>query len=260
MHHEFATPRPLDVDVMNGAGRVEITAADLTETTVDVDCRNRQVADETRVELSPDGSHLVIRPPERQFRSTPAISITAAVPAGSRVRSKTGSADLRTRGRLAALDAATGSGDTDVDEVDGDVAVRSGSGDLSVGRAGGRVSLKTGSGGLRVGRAGSVQASAGSGDIGVGEVANTIDAHTASGDVTVESVRAGTTAVQTASGDVRIGVAAGAVARLDISTVTGEPRSELPVDDVAPAGGSALDVRVHTVTGDITIARAVPVG
>ena len=83
-----------------------------------------------------------------------------------------------------------------------------------------------------------------------------MNAKTASGDITVEDVRTGVVSLNAASGDLHIGVRAGVTAHLDVSSVSGRIRSDLPVDDTAPESGSTLAVRARTMSGNVVIAPA----
>jgi hypothetical protein len=91
--------------------------------------------------------------------------------------------------------------------------------------------------------------------VGVAEAS--VRVHTASGDVTVEEASSGTIELTAASGDLRVGVRAGVVARLDLNTVSGRLRSELPVDDVAPDGPAALEIRSRTMSGNVLVGPTV---
>jgi len=83
-----------------------------------------------------------------------------------------------------------------------------------------------------------------------------VTAKTASGDITVEDARSGVVSLNAASGDLHIGVRAGVTAHLDVSSVSGRIRSDLPVGDAAPEGGSTLAVRARTMSGNVVIAPA----
>jgi hypothetical protein len=57
---------------------------------------------------------------------------------------------------------------------------------------------------------------------------------------------------------VQVGVRKGVAARLDLSSLSGKLRSELPVEDTAPGGGAGLDLRARTVSGNILVTAAAP--
>jgi hypothetical protein len=81
--------------------------------------------------------------------------------------------------------------------------------------------------------------------------------HAASGRVRIDEARSGTVALTAASGDLRVGVAAGVVAHLDLFSHSGRVRSELPVDEVAPEGSAALEISARTASGDLLVTSAI---
>jgi DUF4097 and DUF4098 domain-containing protein YvlB len=259
----FATPEPVELEIRNPAGSIDIIAADITTSTVQVQALSdgteaRDYAERTKIDLSDDGRRLTIAVPDRRIvfgRGTP-VAVTVTVPAGSRARLKTASADSTCRGRLAELRSQTASGAVRAEEVTGAVDVRAASGAVQLGTTG-RVEVHTASGAIRIGSAtGDVLVRVASGRVEIGTAEGSVSAESASGDITVDEVSRGRVEVSVASGDVRIGVRAGAVARLDLFTITGRARSELPVEEAAPEGGSTVDIRAKTVSGNVLITRA----
>jgi DUF4097 and DUF4098 domain-containing protein YvlB len=95
-----------------------------------------------------------------------------------------------------------------------------------------------------------------SGRVEIGTAERSVEVKSASGDISVDEVTQGRVELGTASGDVRIGVRTGAVARLDLQTVSGRARSELAVEETPPTGGSTVDIRARTVSGNVLITRA----
>ena len=77
---------------------------------------------------------------------------------------------------------------------------------------------------------------------------------TVSGDIEVRDAARGTVDLAAVSGSLSIGVHAGAAAKVDLTTVSGQARSELPV--VGPIDGSALTIKGRTVSGGIVLASA----
>ncbi len=259
----FATPTPVDLNVANGSGTVEIVAAATSESTVEVEGHGEhgvRAAEETVISFSEQSARLTVQPPEQRFGGTSALDIRVFLPEGSSVTGNTGSAMVSAKGRLARFTMKTGSGDIEADQIDGDARVGSGSGDIRLGAVAGDADAKTGSGNIEVDRAAGLSASSGSGDVRIGSVDGAATIKGASGDIAIGSVRQGAVVVTTASGSVSVGVAGGAVARLAVSSVSGDVSSDLPVDDQAPEGGSTVDLRLNTVSGDVSITRAAPAG
>jgi DUF4097 and DUF4098 domain-containing protein YvlB len=153
----------------------------------------------------------------------------------------TASGDIRARGRLGDVKTHVASGDVGLQRVDGGLDAHSASGDVEVGLVHGDASIHSASGDLLIRRS----------DAGV-------DVRTASGDVTVEDAGGGPVRVHSASGDVRIGVRPGRRVAVDVRTVSGEARSEIPLDDTGGEGGDAplVEIKVNGVSGDVQIVRA----
>jgi hypothetical protein len=78
-----------------------------------------------------------------------------------------------------------------------------------------------------------------------------------SGDVRVDSVARGETSLRSVSGDMTVGVAPGATLWMDVSSVSGDTRSDLdPMDAAAGGGGVDLRIRARSTSGDIRLMRA----
>jgi DUF4097 and DUF4098 domain-containing protein YvlB len=261
--HSFATPGPVDLEVRNPTGTIDVLAADTATSTVEVraladTAEARDLAARTKVDLSGDGRRLTVAVPERRivFGRGTAVAVSVTVPVGSRTRLKTASAESTCRGRLAELRVTTASGAVSAEQVTGDAEVRAASAAVRLG-ATGRAEVRTASGAVRIGSAtGDVQVHVASGRVDIGTAEGAVSARSASGDISVEEASRGRVEMSAASGDLRIGVRAGVVARLDLFTASGRARSELPVEDAAPDGGSALDIRAKTVSGNVLVTRA----
>jgi ferric-dicitrate binding protein FerR (iron transport regulator) len=60
----------------------------------------------------------------------------------------------------------------------------------------------------------------------------------------------------TGSGGLTVGLRSGQVARLDVTTGSGQLLSDLPVEDSAPASSRPITIRARTGSGDVRITRA----
>jgi DUF4097 and DUF4098 domain-containing protein YvlB len=148
------------------------------------------------------------------------------------------------------------SGDATVDDVDGDVELHAASGRLRL-RSGNRVTAHTASGKVEIGSAGGdVEVHAASGEVRIGVAEASVRVKTASGKVTIGEAQRGTIELNAASGDLRVGVRSGVVAHLDLNTISGKVRSELPVEDSQPVDGAPLEIRARTVSGDLLVSAA----
>src|SRR5439155_22038155 len=93
------------------------------------------------------------------------------------------------------------------------------------------------------------------GDVIAGSLNGTMQVRTASGNVQLSDAVGGSVEVNTSSGDIVVGVRRGSSVRLDLSSHTGDVRSELTVQDSAPTGGTTLDLRLQSASGDISVRR-----
>ncbi|BCB87727.1 DUF4097 family beta strand repeat-containing protein [Phytohabitans suffuscus] len=259
---EFATPRPVTAVVRLPAGALEITAEERDTALVDVrpyDDRpaSHEAAERTTVELhgdtlavtAPDGGWMAARPAS--------LLITIHVPLDSRLRLKTAAADTTCRGRISALDAVAASGDLVLEHIAGDAKVQIASGDVTAGQVDGELRVSGAAGDVTARRVGGpVDTSVASGSIDIGAAGSGVKAKTASGRVRIGATRRGTVKVQTASGDVAVGVLSGTGVWLDLATISGHTVNEL--DMTSTGGGEAghdLSVEVRTASGDIAISR-----
>lgn len=270
----FDTQSPIRIRVELASGDVTVRLADTATTQVEVDGDSDDVIAQARVEMR--GDELLVIGPRRTgfFRSTAQIDIDIEAPAGSSLDAQLRSADLRVMGTLSAATVQSGSGDVDLDEVAGELLAESGSGDVRVQRVDGTGRLRAGSGNLEVSTAtdrlechsasgdvslghlsGRSTVRTASGDVQVEDCAGDLGVTTASGDHTVQRARSGAVRLQSASGDVHVGVAAGTAAWLDVSTLSGSVSSELEGSDEPGADESRVALHVRTVSGDIHLAR-----
>jgi len=258
--YTFDTPQPVDLRIRAAAGTVTVTAADTGTSTVEVtplDDAARDLADNTAVRL--DGDRLTVEMPDRMVGFSirrRRVDITITVPTGSSLSTRCASADVTAAGTFATAIVHTASGDVSLEKVEGDAEVHCSSGDITIGsvRA---TKVHSASGRVRIDHAaGDVEIHAASGRIRVGVADASVNAKTASGDITVEDARSGVVSLNAASGDLHVGVRAGVTAHLDVSSVSGRIRSDLPIEDAAPESGSPLDVRARTMSGNIVIAPA----
>lgn len=270
MHKTFPTPGPTALHVEIGSGLVKVRATDTTQTEVRVD---GQDADEVTVEQRGDEIHVVAPPRRVGFLSFGSdLTVTVTLPLDSDLATKLGSADLVATGRLGSGRLRTGSGDIQVEELTGDTAIQAGSGDVTLGSSAGHLRVKSGSGSVRVGLvagptvlatgSGQIAVDAvteqtatktGSGDVRIGELSTDVSMKSGSGDLDVASARRGTLQAKTASGRVQVGVPAGIPVWTDITSLSGDVRSNLRGAGQPEAGEDYLEIRATTVSGDVTL-------
>ncbi|WP_035304874.1 DUF4097 family beta strand repeat-containing protein [Actinokineospora inagensis] len=286
---QFATgTEPVEITVATGAGRIDVR---LTEDEgVDVEVRHApedanpwadgmtnlvnwfttqfgtekptgpddaaaEAVRRTRIELV--GGRLVVRSPkEPQLRGIP-IAVSVRAPAGSSVSARSGAASVRVAGVADRVEVTTGAGTIDVAETTGLVQATSGTGAIKVGPAPAGVQARTGRGEVELSAiGGSTQVVTGGGDVWLGTITGDVTVRSGTGDITVADAVAGKVELTTGSGALRVGIRPGAPAEVDVSSGSGEARSELPLVGVPPADAPALRVRARTGLGSALVTPA----
>jgi DUF4097 and DUF4098 domain-containing protein YvlB len=258
----FDTPGPLELNVRVPAGDVDLETNEGTETVVEISA-NSEIEEEARIELHPkrDGHEVIVVIEKksglfRSFREDVRVRISS--PPGADVELSTASADIEARGDYGAAKVNTASGDLRFEHIAGDAQVNSASGDVSLDQVDGALTVNTASGDVEIRRIqGDAKVRAASGDISIDEADSALKVQTASGDVEVESVREGEVTLQTASGDIAVGIKQGSKLWIDARSMSGETSSELELGDAPTDGeGPLVEVRATAMSGDIKVKRA----
>lgn len=284
----FLTPDPIVVEVRNAAGLVTVDLTDTQTTTVDIeqiqgtgvgfiddlmssfrrDHAQHPAApnalDDVRVDLrvQESGTVLIVDtdPARSGWRSSFAVRVTA--PANSGVRTQTQSADIRLTGVIDRLDVRTASGDVQADVVQRGSLVQTASGDVRIASIGADAEIRSASGDITVRScAGALSVHSTSGDVRVEEPASDVFVRAVSGDVSILDAVDGVIEATAVSGDIVIGIHPGSLAKIDLSSISGETRNDFEVHEEpveAPQDGPAgkLDVTCRTTSGDIRLRRA----
>jgi DUF4097 and DUF4098 domain-containing protein YvlB len=270
--HRFDTPQPVDLFVEIGRGLVDVTATETTESRVEIAGRDAE-----QVSVRYDGRQLSVVGPRQRgglFGADNRLDVRITVPTDSDVVVRTGSADITVRGRVGTAQAKSSAGDLHLETATGPVLVESGSGDIHIGTAGDALKVKSGSGDVVIGdSAGTTSISTGSGDVRVatsraqtvvktgsgdlevGDSTHEVSLSTGSGDLVVSRARSGRVSAKGASGDVRVGIPAGVPVWTDITTITGQIRSNLNGAGRPEDGAAHVEVRARTVSGDVVLAE-----
>jgi DUF4097 and DUF4098 domain-containing protein YvlB len=286
MEKIFETPGAVRLHVQNEVGLVVVTAARTEETVVSLEAHTpgaEELVERAVVECRPAGSRhmVVVKVPKQgvgsRFLRRNAVTVRVDLPEGSDVKVVAGSADVEVSGAIGAADFSTSSGDVAADDVAANLTARSASGDLTVGAVGGDLKVQTASGHLRcssvAGRAvfttasgdievgaatGPVEVKATSGDVRLGELAHGARVTNVSGDVRVLAIDEGTLHVRSVSGCVSVGVVTGVDLHVDVETMSGQVRSDIPLEDTpaSPRKGACVELSVRSVSGDVEIERA----
>ncbi|MFI8961555.1 DUF4097 family beta strand repeat-containing protein [Streptomyces sp. NPDC053493] len=215
---KFATAAPIAAVLDVPAGRIQLIAADRSDTTVEVlpadpgKGRDVKAAEETTVSYA-DGVLRVEAPaPKNQlFGHTGSVEVTVQLPAGSRVEAKAAATGFRGVGRL------------------GDVAFEGALGPV------------------KLDETASARLSVHAGDIAVGRLGGPAEIRTQKGDITVTAAVRGAVVLRTDAGDISVGAARGVSASLDAGTSYGRIHNTLRND-----GAAALEISATTSYGNIT--------
>jgi hypothetical protein len=211
---------------------------------------------QTRVDFT--AGRLVVRTPkELQLRNVP-IAVSVQAPAGSHVEARTGSGDVTVSGGAGRLAVHTGSGRITTDQAEGTARIDTGSGTVRLGPMAAGLRAKTGTGDIEVTAVGGASTVVtGSGDVWLGAVTNDLLARTGSGRVTVANAAAGELELHTGSGAIHVGVRKGSPAEVDLSSGSGEARSDLDLSTTPPESRPSLRIRGRTGSGSALVTSAV---
>ncbi len=279
---KFATPEPITANIEPVIGSVTIVAGDRADTVVEIRPSDPDsesdvdAAERTTVDFA--GDTLTIRGPKtnplRWSTKTRSIDVTIDLPAGSHIHGKNGMGDLTASGRLGDIRYKTGLGHTRFDEAAA-VSITSASGNVVGNRVAGRAAITTASGRVHVGELaqggalsnsngitvigaarGPVKLRSANGDITVEEAGDNIEAKTANGAIRVLDAVHGSLTLETAMGEIEVGIHAGSAAWLDLKTKFGRVRNEMTASEGPGEGADKVEIHANTAFGDITVRRA----
>jgi len=275
----FATPEPIFVTIELGMGDARIMASERTDTLVEVSPRDDskasdiRAAEQTRVEYS--NGRLLVKTTQRSFlgRGSP-VDVTIELPAGSHVQGDSGMGDFGGEGELGecrfktgmgnirldhsgTLHLKTGMGNITVDRAVGDADVTTGSGDVRIGHIGGAAVIKNSNGDTVVGEVtGDLRVKSANGRISVDRAHASVIAKTANGNIRIGEVVNGAILLETAAGELEVGIREGTAAWLDASSHYGRVRNSLDETGSPEQSEATVEIRASTSYGDIKIHRA----
>ncbi|AEV89091.1 hypothetical protein ACWT_8082 [Actinoplanes sp. SE50] len=200
------------------AGRVQVIAADRTDTVVEVrpldaaKSRDVKVAEQTAVDFTDGILRIVAEAKNQIFGASGSVEVTVQLPAGSRVEVRAASAEFRGAGRL------------------GDVVHRGAHG------------------AIKLDEAASADVSTDAGDVTIGRLTGAAEIRTQKGDIRIAETSGGDLTLSTQAGDITVDTAAGVSASLDAGTSYGRI-----VNSLRNAGGEVeVAIRATTSYGTIT--------
>jgi hypothetical protein len=278
----FTTPAPITANIEPGIGYVTIVASDRNDTVVEVRPTNPanesdvDAAERTTVDFA--GGTLTVKGPKINPLSwsnkTRSIDVIVELPTGSHVHGSSGLGDLTATGRLGDVSYKTGLGHVQLDEAAA-LSVTSASGNVLGNRITGKATITTASGRLHVGELadggvlknsngttvigavhGSIKLRSANGDITVEQASDDVEAKTANGAVRVLDANRGSLTLETAIGEIEVGIHEGSAAWLDIKTKFGRVRNEMTASGAPAADADKLEVHATTAFGDVIVRRA----
>ena len=284
----FNTPSPIAVALDLYVADVRFTAADRTDTVVEVrpsdpdKAADIKAAENTRVEYD-DATRtlsIVSRKPRNRFvnfssKRPESIAVVIQLPTDSDVRGKADLGDFHADGALGTvalktdvgavrlartgpLNLRSGVGQISVEAVTGPAEVHGSSSEIRIGAVDGTAQVSTDNGKIQLGLVtGSASVKASNGSVSIDRALTDITAASANGGVRIGEVVRGTVSATSKNGSVEVGVREGSAARLELSTSVGRVYNEL-TSTGAPGADEPVDkVEIHADTklGDITIRR-----
>ncbi|WP_077800113.1 DUF4097 family beta strand repeat-containing protein [Streptomyces sp. JHA26] len=275
----FDTPGPIAVTAHVGAGSLQLTAGDRTDTVVSVrpgdPKRDKDVRAAEQTEVSFTGGVLTVSTRERRFIGpTGAVDVTVELPAGSSVDVTGSWTQVLGEGRLGEVRVKTSGGDVrldttgplhltashgsvTVDRVEGAAEITTSSGSVRVGLLEGPAVLKKSHGSTTVGTAvGDLRVSHANGDITITRAEGSLAATTAHGALRVGEVARGEVQLETSYGAIEIGIREGTAAWLDAHADAGRVRNALTASGAPGEAEDTVKIRARTRYGNIDVRRA----
>ncbi len=211
----------------------------------DVQSRIQDIVNNPPVQQSGDSIQIGERHGGDKYRNI-SIDYEITLPRGAKIEASTGSGDIETQDVGSSLRADSGSGSVRARSVHGAANLQTGSGDIELEQnAQGEVRIQTGSGSIRI-----------------RDIDGALRAQTGSGDIEATGKITGDSKLETGSGSVRLTIGNGSGYVLDATTGSGSIRTQSPiqmsgnlnshhVNGTVNGGGPTL--RIVTGSGDVEI-------
>jgi hypothetical protein len=255
---------PVELHVSTGSGWIKVNKGSGSEVHVSAHIKASNdwasfwttgPADQIReIERNPpvqqEGNRITIGEHVRKWEHL-SISYEITVPQETRLNASSGSGSVEANDVHGPADLGTGSGNIAAERIGAEVHAQTGSGGIKVSRAGGSVHASTGSGSIETSDVtGEVQASTGSGNITVTHATGNVRAHAASGRVKVEQAVADVEAHSSSGGlDVE---GSPKSAHWDLETASGSVRVLLP-------SSTRFELDAHAGSGTVSTTHPVSV-
>ena len=275
----FDTPEPISVTAHVGAGTIQFTAGDRTETVVEIKPqdpkRDKDVRAAEQTEVTYGSGVLTVRTKERRFIGpSGAVDVTVELPTGSnaeitgsvtqvygdgrlgevRVKASVGDVRLDTTGPLQ-LTVAHGS--ITVERVEGAAEITTSYGGIRVGDIGGPAVLKNSHGTTTVGAVtGDLRVSGAHGAIDIARAEGSVTATNAYGGLHIAEAVRGTVQLETNYGAIEVGIRQGTAAWLDVSSDKGQVRNTLTASEGPEESEDTIKIHARTKHGNVELHRS----
>lgn len=279
----FTVNGPVRLELTTGSGDAHITTGPPGEVRVhgeiqvnswSAESGQRTLHDlESNPPISQDGNLIRVSGSGQHFHDV-SIDYSIVVPAEAELHATTGSGDLEVNGvqgpanftsgsgaisasNIAGdVQAVAGSGAIELSHIQGQVQVTAGSGDITLSAVHGETRLHTGSGDLEINNPGdALEASTGSGDVTINGASADIRLRTSSGSVTVDGNPGDSNYwdIHTSSGDVVLQVPATASFRLYARSSSGDIDAAIPVVMEGTTSKHELRARIGDGKGRVEV-------
>ncbi|MFJ2953527.1 DUF4097 family beta strand repeat-containing protein [Streptomyces sp. NBC_00669] len=275
----FDTPEPISVIAHVGAGSIQFTAADRTDTVVEVrprdPKRDRDVRAAEQTEVTYASGVLTVRTKQRYLVGpTGSVDVMVDLPTGSGVEVTGSWTRVLGEGRFGEVRVKTSGGDVrfdttgpvqltasygavTIDRIEGTAEITASFGSLRVGTIDGPAVLKNSHGATTVGAAiGDLRVSGAHGNIDIARAEGSVTATTAHGALGIAEVARGKVQLDTSYGAIEVGVREGTAAWLDVSSEHGQVRNALAEAGVPQETEDTVEVRARTRWGNIDVRRS----
>ncbi|MGW2563221.1 DUF4097 family beta strand repeat-containing protein [Streptomyces sp. NPDC001514] len=275
----YETLGPITATLEFDIGNVQITASKRTDTVVEVLPSNGaeeadvRAVQQTKVTYA-NGVLTVKGPRKRSLLGKHgSIDVTVELPAGSHIQGTSPMGDYTCEGPLGECRVKTSLGDIRLDEASitnlrtdhGDIRVDRavgdaeihGAGRIEIGEIAGAATVKNGNGETAIGEITShLKVNSSNGRITVGVAHASVEAKSANGAIRIDEVARGVIQLQTAAGDVEVGIRESTAAWLDVNSRVGTFRNSLGAAESPDTSDETVEIHARTGVGDIAIRRA----
>jgi hypothetical protein len=223
-------------------------------------------------EIKGFGNSVELRAPERLASRWDSFEVTVRMPEkGATLGANVAAADVDVEVFPETLGFNSASGNLRAKNIEKNAGVNTASGDVDIESVGGNLGVNTASGNVRVREVeGNLGVNTASGDARIEAARSDLAFRSASGDLEVGKYGGKSLECATQSGDVKLSIPPGRTLEVDMHTLTGDIRNELETDPPSPpeppspgeipdegeGNGATARLRVKTLSGDITLARA----